>query len=350
MDKFVDEAGPLPGERDAADARPVAWPGGPPADGAPADPADPADPAAPSRPVERALAQLDSGLRRTLPPPAYRRAVRSYHGVRKLARRNPGRGCLLPDFVIIGAAKAGTTSLYAWLGQHPFVEPAKHKEVHYFDYNYPRGDDWYRMHFPLRRARDRFAAANGRPFLTGEASPSYISHYWAPERLAQRLPDAKLLVNLRDPVERAYSQFQMSRREGEEELESFADAVAAEDRRLDPERARAMADPAYNSWPIGCWAYLMRSRYAEQLERWFALFHREQFHFVTLEALSSNPQGELDRVHEFLGLPPHAYEDLPKLHTAKYDSLPGDTRARLTEYFRPHNERLYELVGIDFGW
>lgn len=313
----------------------ISWPGGPGS----AD-VGTAEPEAGRR---GALHAVDARLRRVLPG-------RAYTGLRTLARRNPGRGRLLPDFVIIGAAKAGTTSLYAWLGQHPYVEPAKHKEVHYFDYNYPRGDDWYRMHFPLRSARDQFAAVNGRPFLTGEASPSYISHYWAPERLAQRLPDAKLLVNLRDPVERAYSQFQMSRREGEEELDSFADAVAAEDRRLDPERTRAKADPAYNSWPIGCWSYLMRSRYAEQLERWLALFDREQFHFVTLENLSNDPQGELDRVHEFLGLPPHAYENLPRLHTAKYDSLPGDTRAQLTEYFRPHNERLYELVGIDFGW
>jgi hypothetical protein len=320
----------------------VSWPGGPPAGGG--------EPPPRRSSKQKVIAELDSRLRRTLPRRAYHGVVRSSHGLRVLARRNPGRGRLLPDFVIIGAAKAGTTSLYGWLGQHPFVAPAKHKEVHYFDYNHYRGDDWYRAHFPLRRARNEFSAVNGRPFLTGEASPSYISHYWAPQRLAQRLPDAKLLVNLRDPVERAYSQFQMSRREGEEELESFADAVEAEDRRLDPERARAQADPRYNSWPIGCWSYLMRSRYAEQLERWFELFERDQFHFVTLEDLSSDPQGTLDRVHEFLGLPEHAYGNLPKLHAAKYDSLAADTRQQLTEYFRPHNERLYDLVGIDFGW
>jgi hypothetical protein len=325
---------------------PVAsWPGGPPA-----DPDSEPEPQRATSRGSRLRGRVENWQRRRLPKSAYHFLVRRYGDARKIARRNPGRGRMLPDFVIIGAAKGGTTSLYGWLCEHPFVAPATHKEVHYFDYNHYRSEDWYRKHFPLEREGNAFAAAQGRPFLTGEASPSYISHYWAPHRLATLLPEAKLLVALRNPIERAYSQFQMSRREGEEELESFADAVAVEDRRLDPERARAMKDPRYNSWPIGCWSYLMRSRYAEQLERWFELFPRERFHFVTLEQLSAEPQLALDGVHEFLGLPPHRHEDLQPLHTAAYDPMPAETLASLTDYFRPHNERLYEMVGIDFGW
>lgn len=338
---MTQEAGPKPTAPEPARL----WPGGPPVPGSEGGGQEPA-----SSPRRSLLGRVEGRVRKGLPRPVYQRLVGTQNELRTLARRSPGRGRLFPDFVIIGAAKAGTTSLNGWLSEHPFVEPATHKEVHYFDYNHYRGDDWYRAHFPLERDRASFAAAHGRPFLTGEASPSYISHDWAPQRLAKTLPDAKLLVALRDPVKRAYSQFQMSRREGEEELESFADAVEIEDRRLDPERARVQADPRYNSWPIGCWSYLMRSRYAEQLERWLALFPREQFHFVTLEQLSADPQGALDRVHEFLGLPPRRHEQLQPLHTAAYDSLPAETRAGLREYFRPHNERLYELVGIDFGW
>ncbi len=293
---------------------------------------------------------LDYGLRHRLPRPAYQTAVRSYYEARKLVGKGYGRGRLMPDFVIIGAAKAGTTSLYGWLCRHPYMAPASQKEVHYFDYNHYRGEDWYRRHFPLAGERDLFTARHGRPFLTGEASPSYLSHDWAPQRLARELPDAKLLVALRNPVDRAYSQFQMSRREEEEPLESFAAAVAAEDRRLAPELARTQVDRRYQSWPIGCWSYLLRSRYAEQLERWFALMSRDQFHFLTLEELSAQPQSTLDRVHEFLGLPPHRYDGLKPLHTATYDRIDPATRSQLAEYFRPLNERLYELVGRDFGW
>jgi hypothetical protein len=296
-----------------------------------------------------ARSALDLRLRESLPRPAYNHLHLGYQRLRKLTRRNPGRGRVLPEFVIIGAAKAGTTSLYGWLSEHPFVAPATQKEVHFFDYNYYRGEDWYRRHFPLRSQRAAFAREHGRPFLTGEASPSYISHYWAPQRLAKLLPRARLIVMLRNPADRAYSQFQMSRREGEEQLD-FAEAIASEDRRLDNERARAMKSPHYNSWPIGCWSYLMRSRYAEQLERWFALFPAGQFHILTLEEMAHDPRQALDGIHQFLGLPAHRYEDPRPLHIASYDSMTAADRAQLTDYFRPHNERLYELLGRDLGW
>jgi hypothetical protein len=302
-----------------------------------------------SRRLKSWQVRLDRRARSKLPRPIYQGSVSRWNGLRSAAGRGPGRGRLLPDFVIIGAAKAGTTSLYGWLSQHPFVSPATTKEVHYFDYEHFRGIDWYRSHFPLQVDCDAFAEQHGRPFLTGEASPSYISHQWAPERLARVLPEVKLLVTLRDPVDRAYSQYQMSRREEEEDL-SFEQALAVEDRRLDPERARMASSKFYNSWPIGCWSYQMRSRYAEQLERWYALFDASQFHVLTLEELSARPGETLDRVHDFLGLPAYRPDDLKPLHTASYSSLSPDTRAQLREYFRPHNARLYELVGRDLGW
>src|SRR5581483_1042107 len=206
------------------------------------------------------LAQrVDGKLRKRLPKPAYHFARRTYYDARRVAGRGPGRGRLLPDFLVIGTVKSGTTTLHGWLSGHPFVEPAVRKEVHFFDYAYFRGVDWYRSHFPSECARDAFVREHGRPFVTGEASPSYISHEWAPSRIARVVPEAKLVVALRNPVDRAYSHYQMSRREGEEPLDSFADALAAEEQRLAPERARSRADRRYNSWALGCWSYAWRS-------------------------------------------------------------------------------------------
>jgi len=215
--------------------------------------------------------RVDRKLRDGLPRPVYHFARNRYYDCRTLARRNPGRGRLLPDFLIIGAAKSGTTTLHGWLSEHPFVMPAAEKEIHFFDYEYDRGVDWYRSHFPTKAAADAFAKEHGRPFLTGEASPSYISHQWAPARVAKTLPHVRLIVILRNPVDRAYSQFQMSRREGEEPFESFADALAAEESRLRPEHERMRADPRYKSWAIGCWSYMFRSNYGRVFdgdERW----------------------------------------------------------------------------------
>jgi len=301
---------------------------------------------------------LSGRPRRWLPLPVYLTARRRYNDARRLVRRNPGRGRLLPDFIVIGAAKSGTTSLYGALADHPFVVPCtttdphfqNTKEIHFFSSGFQRGQDWYRSHFPLESARREFEAVHGRPFLTGEASPSYISSYWAPGRIREVLPDVRLLAVLRNPVDRAYSQFQMSRRQGLEPLERFEEATAAEEERLRREVARLSSDPHYTSPDYGAWSYLARSRYAEQLERWLALFPREQFLFLKAEDLADST-ATIDAVYEFLGLPAHCLGKPPRLHTGgEYTPMAPDVRAKMVEYFRPHNERLYDLLGIDFGW
>jgi Sulfotransferase domain len=294
--------------------------------------------------------QVDSRLRHALPRPAYEVALRGYKAARTLARRNPGRGHALPDFVIIGAAKAGTTSLFGWLAEHPYVCGSVKKELNYFSPFYYRGEDWYRKHFPLERDRRAFAAEHGRPFLTGEASPSYFLHVWAPERLAKVVPDAKLIVQLRDPVDRAYSHYQMRRRDGQEPLDSFEAALEAEEERITAERARMLRDKRYSSLDVALWSYLLTSRYVEHLERWLRHFPREQFHFVELAALRADPLGEFARVQDFLGLPAHVPEDFDPRFAFDYDPLPPDVRSRLDDYFEPYNQRLYELLGTDFGW
>ena len=307
----------------------------------------------------RLKSRLDRGLSRILPRPVYLGARRRYYDARTIVRRNPGRGRVLPDFIVFGAAKSGTTSLYGRLSEHPFVEPCttrdgrfgNTKEVRFFDYNWYRGSDWYRSHFPLERSRREFEAEHGRPFLTGEGSPTYISNLWAPARVRQTVPDVKLIAVLRNPVDRAYSHFQFSRRDGTEECESFEDAVAREEGRLQPEWERMAADPRYNSWNFGGWSYLARGRYAEQIERWLARFPREQFLFLKAEDLFADQQQALDTLHEFLGLSPHRVAGADRLNVSpEYDMLPPHVREELDDYFRPHNERLYELVGIDFGW
>ena len=199
-----------------------------------------------------------------------------YGAVRTLARRNPGRGRLLPDFVIIGAAKAGTTSIYAWLCQHPFVTRGSAKEIHYFSFHHYRGEDWYRSHFPLECDRASFAAEHGRPFLTGEGSPTYLPDPTCRRSWPSSSPRSSCILGLRDPVDRAYSQFHMRRRDGFEPADSFRTAVSLEDSRVDGGRARALSmERGDGQLDVGR-TYLSRGRYAEQLEPWLRHFPREQ--------------------------------------------------------------------------
>ena len=304
-------------------------------------------------------ASLRARVKAGAPPAAYRSVARGYRAAARLAGRNPGRDRVLPDFLVIGFAKCGTTSLYDWICEHPLVrrpmtDGRPRKELLFFDYNWDAGVDWYRSHFALTGERERFAREHGRLFLTGEATASYVSNPWVPERVARTVPGARLIVTMRNPVDRAFSAFQMSRRERLEEHESFEAALALEAERLAPEEQRQRSDPNYNPPlppPLGYWSYLQRGRYAEHLARWTELFDREQMLFLGFEDIAANPQRTLDGVYDFLGLPPHRHESFAVLNTGGgYAPMSHDTRAHLLDYYRPHNQRLAELTGIGFGW
>jgi hypothetical protein len=246
----------------------------------------------------------------------------------------------LPDFVVIGAQRAGTTSLYWYLVQHPDIASAYTKEIHYFDRHHARSVRWYRAHFP----RD------GRGRITGEATPYYLFHPQVPARLAGALPDVKLIVVLRDPVDRAYSHYWHSRRFGRESL-SFEAAIEAEPKRLEGETERLAADPHYASPSHEWFSYQARGRYADQLAAWMRHVPRDRFLVIESEELFRAPARVLEATTRFLGLPP-----MPSIRVERRNGGPAvppmaeTTRRELRERFRPHNERLFALLGRTFAW
>jgi hypothetical protein len=245
----------------------------------------------------------------------------------------------LPDVVILGAQKSGTSSLHYYLVQHPGVIAPLRKEVHYFDVGYGHGEAWYRAHFGRR----------GQPGLNLDSSPYYLFHPAVPERLHALLPQARLIVLLRDPVRRAYSHYWHERDKGRETLE-FEAAIAAEPARLgDSEAALAEGRIGRNA-AHQHFSYLARGRYADQLERWFALFPREQFLVLRFEDLAREPLVALNRTLAFVGLPPAQTVRLEARHTRRYPSMPPATAAHLIEYFAPHDRRLEALLGEPMGW
>jgi Sulfotransferase domain len=244
----------------------------------------------------------------------------------------------LPNFLILGAQKAGTTALYAYLRWHPQVTGPSFKEVSFFDRHYARGERWYRAHFPARRRE-----------AIGEASPSYLLHPLAPERVAGVLPDARLIALLRNPVDRAFSHYQHEVALGREPL-SFEDALAAEDERLRGEVERMLRDPTYFSHAWWNYTYAARGRYAEQLERWYAAFPRERLLVLLTEELAQDPGATYRRVLDFLGLERHALDAYPRIFEREYEQMHTDTRAELEASFAESNRRLQTLLGHDLPW
>jgi hypothetical protein len=249
----------------------------------------------------------------------------------------------MPDFVIIGAQKCGTTFLYHLLGQHPHVRPAAKKEIHYFDHHFGKGIDWYRSHFPLPKRK------KGRRSITGESSPYYLFHPHAARRMAQVVPEARLIALLRNPADRAYSHYQQELGRGHETL-TFEEAIAAEETRLHGERDRMLEDEHYASFNHQNFSYLSRSIYVDQLAEWSRFFGRDQMLVLKSEDVFDRTAYALKPVLDFLGLPDWEPEASAPCLKGSYPPMDSTTRQRLRDYFEPHNRRLYEYLGVDFGW
>ena len=285
-----------------------------------------------------------------MPSVPLRAQVRAWaRPVRYRARVLTAPARALPDFVILGAQKAGTTSLYAYLCAHPDVRAAARKEVHYFDLNYARGATWYRSMFPLA-AGLALERRGGRRVLVGEASPYYLFYPLAAERAGAVVPSAQLIVLLRDPVERAWSHYRHEVKAGREPL-AFEAALAAEPTRLAGADAALRAGASPEAHPSHrTFSYAARGRYAEQLRPWLAHYPREQLLVLRAEDLFERPREVWDETVAFLGLAP-ATPPAFQVHNPGTDQgMSAQARATLTEAFRQPNADLAELLGRDLGW
>ncbi len=285
-------------------------------------------------------------LRRTIAPPSARSQAtevtlnQPVPRVEKLRRIASAPWRKLPDFLIIGAQKGGTSSLFYYLSQHPQVLPAAQKEVHYFDMHYRKGPWWYRSFFPYKDT--------GK--MTGEASPCYLFHPTTPERVRRLLPGVRLIVLLRDPVRRAYSQYQMMRLWGFESLPTFAEAIRAEERRLHGEFEKMRTRKYYRSFAYENFGYLARSRYSQQLDRWLQYFPREQFLVLRSEAFFEAPATTLARVYDFLGLQHYRPKDLCAQHVGDYPPLGDEEQSFLHGFFDAERDQLQRWLGEEQNW
>jgi len=256
--------------------------------------------------------------------------------------------CVLPDFITIGAQKCGTRSLYHYLVQHPCIVLPQKKEVHFFDLNFDKGGLWYRAHFARIWSR-WLARAGGRRLVTGESTPYYMFHPRVPERVFGTIPQVKLIALLRNPVDRAYSHYQSRVRKGLERL-SFEEAIQKEAERLKEETERMSRDENYRSLIHQYHSYLSRSVYADQLKEWLSFFPRRQILALRSENFFADTSGTLEIIFRFLNLPAFEIRNLRPRNQSDYDTMEAGTRGQLLEYFAPHNQRLYRLLGEDFGW
>lgn len=261
---------------------------------------------------------------------------------------------MLPDYLVIGTKRGGTTSMARWLLEHPDVRPLfpareTRKGTYYFDVNYERGENWYRSHFPTRLAHGVRTKAAGRPLLIGEATPYYLHHPHAPVRARRTVPNAKVIALLRDPVARAHSHWVERTRNGVETL-PFDQAIEAEATRLNGEEAKMLNDPSYVSFSHQHFSYVDQGRYARGLRRWAELFPQQQLLVIRSEDLYVDPTATYGQVLDFLGLPLHQLAEFEAWNRKPKDAVDPQLSDHLRQLLAPDIAEVEKIVGRALDW
>ena len=236
-----------------------------------------------------------------------------------------------PQFAVIGTQKGGTTSLYYYMTQHPQVLTPIKKEIHFWSSYFELGLDWYLSHFP--------PTSSEQNFLSGEASTNYFDFDCVPDRMYRFLPQTKLIILLRNPVDRAISHYYHSVREGWEHR-SFEDAIERQMQKFDRD-----CDP-WNQQGN----YLTRGMYVTFIKKWMEVFPANQLLILNSQDFYENPGNTLTQVFEFLDIPDRKVQDSKKYNAGSYASINPSVYQQLRDYYQPYNRELEDYLGMKFSW
>jgi len=237
-----------------------------------------------------------------------------------------------PSFLLLGGQKCGTTTLYDQISRNKQVLPSTMKEIHYFDNNYNKSFNWYRAHYPLKTSEK----------ITGEATAFYLFHPLVAERVKKTFPDIKLIIIVRNPVKRAFSQYQHNIRLKRENL-TFDKAIKMEETRLKNEpilENKLLFSHWFHSYKkMGC--------YIEQIKNWLKYFKREQLFITSLELLNMESKNTINDIFTFLQLDNENFSILKEAENVGgyKEKMNKNTEIELSEYFESYNKELFNFVG-----
>lgn len=266
------------------------------------------------------------------------------------SRRVAPQPRMTPDFLIIGAQKAGTSSLLSYLQRHgSYLRPLL-KDTYFFDRHFRRGLDWYLSFYPSLTAKAAAESRAGGPIVTGEAATHYLSDPWSPARVHATVGDIKLLVLLRDPAARALSHYHHNVRTQVETAPTALDAFMREPERIAADRRRMEADPNFYSPDYAAYSYLARGRYAEHLIRWLDYFPRERMLIVCSERFFASTDAEFRRICRFIGIPDRSLDLYPVAGQRNASRIDEGALDYARDHFQSHNRALFDLLRERYDW
>jgi hypothetical protein len=254
---------------------------------------------------------------------------------------------VLPNFFVVGGVRCGTTSLYHYLGQHHCIKPAAYDELGYFDDNFHLGLNWYRSLFPTKFMQKNIESEY-KKFLTYDVTPFYIYNPLVVDRIFKFSPNAKIIAVLRNPIDRAYSNYNQKMQDEGDTKTTFEEIVYSEIEKIendenDEEHHAFLVDEFYE-------LLLARGFYAKQLEFWFKKFPRKNVLLISSEELATNTDNTVSEIFEFLEVPNQKISDLTKQNERKYPRMKDSTRNTLINFYKPYNEKLFGMLDSKFDW
>lgn len=249
-----------------------------------------------------------------------------------------------PSFLIIGSQKCGTTSLYNYLTKHPQILKARIKEIHFFNMNYNMSLKYYKSFFPLNINKN---------FITGEATPDYLDYPFAAKRCHDFLPNVKLIVVLRNPIDRAFSHFNFVQKynSGEQKI-TFEKAINKEGVRMDLAFKNMNKDGYNSARDISNFGYVYKGKYVLHIKEWLKYYNLDNIYFVDFEELKNNPKIVTQNIYSFLNIDNQfVNSNFPKKNKTEYNNtMKAETRLLLKQIYSNYNLELEKLINMKFNW
>ena len=252
---------------------------------------------------------------------------------------------VLPDFFVIGPGRTGTTSLFYYLDQHPSLSKSAYDELGFFDVNFHLGFHWYRSLFPSILTKFRIKSKTNF-FMTYDVTPSYVRRPWIARRIKKLFPNSKLIIVLRNPIDKTYSHYYLSTTSGE--TRNFEEVIKKDMDDISKWNINSKDDNYFATKVEN--SKLARGFYVEQLLPWFELFPKNQILIISSEELASNTKNVMSEIFKFLNLPDYKIPNIEKVNVSKYSKMNPDTRKILIDFFKPYNEQLFKFLDRKFDW
>ena len=255
---------------------------------------------------------------------------------------------VIPDFLVIGAKRCGTTSLYQHLSEHPCISRSPHDNIGFFNENYHLGINWYKSLFPTVFYKKKMESKN-KQCLFFDVTSTYMEEELTAKNVYEVNPNQKIIVILRNPVDRAYSHYHVNVKE-KSEKRSFEDAVFEEMNRIKSERIIQNKNKNLRVFTPNNIHYLKKGFYALQLKSWFKIFPREQILVLSTEEFQEDQNLIYKKIFDFLNIPNMKIKSTEKMEKGNYIPMKDETRKLLLDYFRQYNYELFELINNEFDW